>query len=1307
MAKMDMGLATRELDMFVDDNVKDILDLHPWMQDKKFELLTDRKKIEDYIYRLIENGIAALDLETTSLNTRVMNGEIIAKLVGICLAPNSNESAYIPVGHEGYDDNVSYDFAVHMLKLLCMSDCRLIFHNFKYDGQVLYNHDIKILDPERIEDTMLMAAVEDASRKNKGLKYLSENLLKRPMLEISGLGVEGSKKKIVSFTDVSPKKAVIYGGSDAMNTFALFEYLTESLNEQDPNGNGGPWLVYNKIEKRAVFPVMEMERNLVRMNRGKLEAIRDEIHEKVKDCIINIYKLAGREFDIASGKQLGEVLFDEMGVRYPEKEKNDNGTYKTDEKTLEKVKDESPLVQYVLNYRSYQKTLSTYVNNFLKNMDENDEVKFQLNQVQADTGRFSASGGAGLEKDGYSGVNCQNISTYNKKDPTSFDLRDCVEAHKGFKIVAVDYSGEELRIAANLSKESKWVNEFNNGTGDIHSITGRAIHNKENITKAERSTGKVLNFLTLYGGGAKGFAQQAKIPIETAKKMQYNFFKSLPGLKKWIDTEAARSRKRGYSKTAFGRRRNLRFFYDSTDNFTKSQGDRRAVNSAVQGCLQPHERCLTDKGYLPIIEIQKRLSAGQALKVWTGISWKDFTVLNRGACQWAQIKLINGMVLDCDTRHEVLTVGKNGYEFKKYEDLDRSTNVCVSVPDCLDFGEIPEKNQFSGGCAHNSKDIILRDERDFEFISYFMGILIGDGNTRGFLDGNKCSVTISFGKSKLEEYYQTLQEGFNRIGVTLSPYRKTTGAKGESYQADISSKALIELLKYYGYNPSNSKTKRVPTLLYECPVFMRRAFIKGCLMSDGSRNAKNRYGIHNKNKRLLQDIQLLAWTIGLASYVKDRNDGSSNLLWSDLSLVEETFGFYIRKRKTGGSMLLPDFLYSEIYDLIKDKDYKKNNNDKVLVSKLKLKKKILVPTVIKLLKKYNCDLPVLYYHYPLKEKNQIDRVSETYTLSVDSPLHRFDSAGIISKNTGADVIKIALYRVWKWIYDNGYENDVKILMPVHDEIVFEVKGEWEKLDYYIPELARIMKLDDLVEKLGWDVPFELDAEFGDTWKPVYDYYKIKAGKQEYGPAKDAMQNHEFVPAEEKEDKLEEKAENLSPSVTGKEENPEEVSKKNLSISDTPSQPVRTNEPIKDAQVEQVEEVYEQQSTTVNDAAVHHFVVTIRDQINKKADNSGKKTNLLDDLEKDNSEAAISNGSTLLDRVDGDDYFVYPISKDKLDFVISEQFATVLKLLVHGNEVFVGPKKRIKIKLPDGQVAYPCRKKISIDAFVALCTWLNI
>jgi len=243
----------------------------------------------------------------------------------------------------------------------------------------------------------------------------------------------------------------------------------------------------------------------------------------------------------------------------------------------------NPIVSYVLNYRSYQKTSSTYVENFLKNVDKNGEIKFQLNQVQAETGRFSASGGSGYMIDGYCGVNCQNISTYDPDDPTSFDLRDAVEAHDGFVIVAIDYSGEELRIAANLSKEPNWIREFVHGNGDIHTITARAAIGKQDLTKKERGLGKTLNFQTLYGGGPVSFAAKAGIAIESAKKFQANFFRANPTLRRWMDEETKITKKRMYSKTALGRRRNLKHFYMAEDSYTQSKGDRCSINSAIQG----------------------------------------------------------------------------------------------------------------------------------------------------------------------------------------------------------------------------------------------------------------------------------------------------------------------------------------------------------------------------------------------------------------------------------------------------------------------------------------------------------------------------------------------------------------------------------------------------------------------------------------------------------------------------------------------------------------------------------------------------
>jgi len=835
------SLLTKELDLFVEHNVKDILDLHPWMSDKTFRLLTKQKEIEEYIERCIQSGICALDLETTGLNTRIINGKPVINLVGICLACSDKEGIYIPVGHTGYTDNVPLDIAVYMLKILCNSECILIFHNFKYDGEVLRGLGIIIEDENKIEDTLLLAAVDDASRKQKGLKYLSENLVGRPMLEINNLGVESSKKKVAAFSEVSPKKAVIYGGSDAMNTYALFFNLKKSLDQQDPTGSEGPWRVYKRIEKPALFVVMDMERNLVRINVEKLNKIKEEIIDRMKECASNILKLAGREFDINSPKQLGEILFNEMKIKYPLKEKNANGTYSTDVETLELVQKANPIISYILNYRSYQKTLSTYVENFLNNVDRNGEVKFQLNQVQAETGRFSASGGSGYGIDGYCGVNCQNISTYDPDDPTSFDLRDAVEAHDGFVIVAVDYSGEELRIAANLSKEPNWIKEFLQGTGDIHTITARAALGKQDLTKKERGIGKTLNFQTLYGGGPGSFAAKAGITIESAKKLQANFFKANPTLRRWMDDETKITKRRMFSRTALGRRRNLKHFYMADDSYTQSKGDRCAINSAIQGC-------------------------------------------------------------------------------------------------------------------------------------------------------------------------------------------------------------------------------------------------------------------------------------------------------------------------------------------------------------------------------------------------------------------------------GADIIKLALYRVWKWINKNGYQNDIKILLPVHDEIVYEMRED--KLDFLIPEIVNIMQLRDVTDRLGWEVPLVVDAEYGKTWKVEHDFFKEKA-KQE--------KTKEATPQQPKQDN---------------DSQPEKV--------------VTTYEPAQP----QVSGSNEGTVISAQNEVTYNFSISIRDELLKAAP---KVTELKE--ENDPVESATFEGKSLKECVDKEDFFVYTIFK--VDFVVSEQFTTVMKLLVYGDSSFIGHKKRIKVKDQDGKIIYTSSTPVSIDAFVALCTWLNL
>lgn len=1303
-------LAIPQLPELATESIKGIVDELPWMNECTFTLLHRRSDIEKYIDKCIELGLAAFDIETTGLNTREHPEKISSSpLVGVALATSRYDGAYIPIAHEDSEYNVNLEFIVSEIKRLS-ANCRLIFHNFKFDGQVLKNYGIDVggaqCDPMSFEDTILMATIYDSSRKAKGLKVLSKEFLGREMLNIKGLGIAVNDKTVPAFDQVPPEKALYYAASDTVCTYYLYERFTELINQQDPKGNAGPWGVYNKIEKPCLFVTMEMERNYVLINKDYLIEIRDTLKERCKKCVSIMHNAAGRPFDVNSAKQLGVILFEELKLPYTGKKiaETKSKTYETSVEVLERIKDKHPIVSAILDLRGYEKQLTTYVENFIKNADENNMVKFELNQFKADTGRFTATGGKGLVIDGYCGVNCQNLPRPKKNDPKSFNIRKALVARPGFKIVTIDYSGEELRIAANLSGEKKWINEFIHGTGDLHTITGQVITGKSLISKEERGIGKTLNFLTLYGGGAAGFAAQAKITFERAKKMIQNFFKQYTGISAWIKREVAKGRKIGYSTTAMGRRRPLAYFYKSGDKFMASKGDRCVINSAVQGCLQPHERCLTNKGYLPIYEIAVRKENGEDLKVWTGSSWENFNVVNRGECQFAYIELENGLKLDCDTRHEVLTVGESGYVFTKYRDLDENSLICSPIPRALEFGEYPSQTFFSGGKANNSKDILIQDASDFEFIAFVLGIATGDGN---IIIGSRNSVTISFGEKKLSEYYGKLEQGFKKLGLTLNAPRKMRGSKGDSYQATVNSKALVALFTYFGFNKATAKTKRVPHRIYTCPISMRRAYLKGCFLSDGSRSLENRYVLHTANKELLRDIQLVGLHLGLASYVKTNGDGSHSLLWSNLSRVEQTLNLpkVNRGRRTGGKMLLPRFLHKKVYALLQeDGRYVQDSRDRVLVCNLNKGQNILVQTAVELLEKYDCDIPEMYYHYPLKEKKNLPEVSDTYTLSVFSPLHRFDSAGIISKNTGADIIKIALRRVSNYIRENGLSDKIRVLMPIHDEIVYEIANDGTPegeaaFGKYIEDLSEIMKIDDIITALKWPVHLEVDAEYGDSLSITNDYFKEKEAalkehqqeessepeKEEKAPeADDSGDNFTKLPdpplEEESEEGSAEQVSSLIKSTLRK-----EVSKIN--------QDTREKEFKKSSADVQM---HSEEHLSENGLSIN-FNASVQERIEKLAQDPEEPV--------EEPPGDTSKKTKLEDFIDKRGFFEWPVTN--ISDVTLSQIVATLRTLKKLDSLLVGPKYRIKLVSKSGEVLYKSQQKVSVDAFTFAAVWLNI
>lgn len=574
---------------FEDEADKELGSGRAWMETCNYELIQDLNSLESFVDAAIQTGRCSVDLETEGLNSRKdkKTGLTRSKIVGFCLSYDFNHGVYVPVAHldEG-SINLPVPAVMQQMKRLYAGCDHLVFHNFKFDGEFLRVYGLVMEDPMKIHDTLLLSYVIDAARKKRGLKELSHELLGRQMIEIKELFRD--KRMGIAFQTLSPRAALRYAASDAMNTLGLFDFLMAQLNEIDPGGRTGLRGIYD-IERRCIIVTMEMERNLCMVDVPYFKGLQVEVAQQIEDVKKAIFKEAGATFNIGSLDQLGEILFDKLKIKYPIQERNAKGGYLVNETVFEKLKDYK-IVTMVLRLRELEKILGTYLDNFINNVDEDGCCKFQLKQTAADTGRYSSSGGEGITVDGYSGVNCQNIPAYNPKNKGSINIRKGIKARPGFKVVSIDYSGEELRIAANLSGEKKWVDEFLYGKGDLHSVTAAVIYGStpaemmKDENKAKRSIGKSVNFLTLYGGGPGRLADVAKIPLDEAKSIIEKFFEGVPQLKAWMEKEGKASFRRGFAQTPFGRRRPLDFYFrDKTNKKLIQAGIRRACNGAIQG----------------------------------------------------------------------------------------------------------------------------------------------------------------------------------------------------------------------------------------------------------------------------------------------------------------------------------------------------------------------------------------------------------------------------------------------------------------------------------------------------------------------------------------------------------------------------------------------------------------------------------------------------------------------------------------------------------------------------------------------------
>ena len=353
-------------------------------------------------------------------------------------------------------------------------------------------------------------------------------------------------------------------------------------------------IVYEKIEKPLIKVVEEMNGNGIKIDEEVLKKLSKDYHKKLNAIEKDIFEMAGEEFNVNSPKQLSEILFIKMELKYKGMRRTSSGAYSTKEEVLQKLTEVHPIAEKILDYRELQKLLSTYIDAFPKLIEKDGRLRTEFQQTGTTTGRMSS-------KD----PNLQNIpikTEYGRK------IRDAFVAEKGYKLIAFDYSQIELRLAAILSGDKRLIKIFKEGK-DVHSSVAAHVFGvkEEEITKEMRRKAKVINFGILYGMGVTALQKNLKTDRKEAQDFYNNYFKTFEELAKYLEKTKEFAKKNGYTKTLFGRRRYFEGIKSKLP-FIRAAAERMAINAPIQGTA-------ADILKIAMVGIHKYLKSRQQIKL--------------------------------------------------------------------------------------------------------------------------------------------------------------------------------------------------------------------------------------------------------------------------------------------------------------------------------------------------------------------------------------------------------------------------------------------------------------------------------------------------------------------------------------------------------------------------------------------------------------------------------------------------------------------------------------------------------------------
>lgn len=509
-----------------------------------------RVEIENVVKQLKEARELSFDTETDSKDP------IVANMVGISLSAKAGVAFYIPANVEGA---LSGKEVIHIVKpLLTNPDSLKIAQNFKYDYLVLLRAGLKVEGP--VFDTMVAGYLLDASQK-LSMDALAKTYLNYEPVSIESLIGKGKSQK--SMDELPYAEIADYACEDADVTYQLWQELKEKLEEDELKD------IADKIEFPLIRVLAHMEKEGVSVDVDMLEQFSEELTTDLEELEKKIFEETGEEFNLNSPKQLGEVLFDKLGL--PAGKKTKTGQYSTNEAVLTKLAAEYDVPSKILDYRSLSKLRSTYVDALPKLVnEESGRIHTELNQTVAATGRLSSSN-----------PNLQNIPIRTERGR---EIRKAFVPADGFKMLAADYSQVELRVIASISGDENMIQAFKNGE-DIHSRTAKEVFNLdslEDVTPDHRRKAKEVNFGIPYGVSAYGLASRLGISNSEGKEMIDQYFERFPGIQAYIDNTVKQAKEDGYVTTLMGRRRYIPDINSRNWN-VRGFAERTAINMPIQG----------------------------------------------------------------------------------------------------------------------------------------------------------------------------------------------------------------------------------------------------------------------------------------------------------------------------------------------------------------------------------------------------------------------------------------------------------------------------------------------------------------------------------------------------------------------------------------------------------------------------------------------------------------------------------------------------------------------------------------------------